>query len=44
MGPDLVDIQSVSRYDKGIRFSWVIEFIVNRHGLLIWRMKKGKNY
>ena len=41
-GGDLADIQLISTFNKGLRFYYVLlTFIVNTHGLFLWKIKNG---
>ena len=41
-GGDLADIQLISTFNKGLRFYCVLlTFIVNTHGLFLWKIKNG---
>ena len=40
-GPDLADMQSISKLNKRFRFLLLLTFSANMVGLLLWKKKKG---
>ena len=43
-GPDLADMQSISKRNKRFRFLLLLTFSTNMVGLFLWKKKKRCNY